>query len=206
MRVLGRLSSINVRKVVWTCEEIGADFTREDWGAGFRSTHDPELLALNPFALIPVLVDGDVVVRESNTICRYLAAKAGRHDLLPADPAGRARVEQWMDWQATDLNGSWNYAFLALVRRNPAYADPFQTAKSLAEWDKLMSLLDRHLGDGRAFVAGADFTLADIVLGLATHRWRSTPHELPDLPAVAAYYDRLCLRPAFRKYGPGGGA
>jgi len=205
VRLLGRLSSINVRKAAWTCEETGLAFTQEDWGAGFRSTQDPELLALNPFGLIPVLVDGDVVVRESNSICRYLAAKAGRHDLLPADPAGRAGVEQWMDWQATDLNGSWNYAFLALVRKNPAYADAAQTAKSLAEWDRLMGLLDRHLAANGPYVTGKDFTLADIVLGLSAHRWRSTPHELPDLPAVMDWYDRLCLREAFRKYGPGGG-
>ena len=205
MRLLGRLSSINVRKAAWTCEETGLTFTQEDWGAGFRSTQDPELLALNPFGLVPVLVDGDVVVRESNSICRYLAAKAGRHDLLPGDPAGRAGVEQWMDWQATDLNGSWNYAFLALVRKNPACSDAAQIAKSLAEWDRLMGLLDRHLAANGPYITGKDFTLADIVLGLSTHRWRSTPHELPDLPAVMEWYDRLCLREAFRKYGPGGG-
>jgi glutathione S-transferase len=205
VKLLGRLSSINVRKVAWTCEEAGLDFAREDWGAGFRSTQDPELLALNPFGLIPVLVDGETIVRESNTICRYVAAKAGRHDLLPADPAGRAGVEQWMDWQATDLNGSWNYAFLALVRNNPAYADPAQIAKSLAEWDRLMGLLDRHLAAGGPYVMGENFSLADIVLGLSTHRWRSTPHDLPDLPALAAYYDRLCRRAAFRQYGPGCG-
>ena len=205
MRLLGRLSSINVRKAAWTCEETGLDFTQEDWGAGFRPTQDPGFLALNPFGLIPVLVDGDVVVRESNSICRYLAAKAGRHDLLPSDPAGRASVEQWMDWQATDLNGSWNYAFLALVRKNPAYADPAQIARSLAEWDRLMGLLDRHLEARGPYVTGKIFTLADIVLGLSAHRWRATPHDLPDRPAVTAWYDRLCERPAFRKYGPGGG-
>lgn len=206
MRLLGRLSSINVRKAAWTCEEAGLDFTREDWGAGFRSTQDPELLALNPFGLIPILIDGETVVRESNTICRYIAGRAKRDDLLPADPARRAQIEQWMDWQATDFNNSWNYAFLALVRKNPAYADPVQTAKSLAEWDRLVGLLDHHLAAKGPYIAGKDFSLADIVIGLSIHRWRSTPHDLPDFPAVAAYYDRLCERDAFVKYGPQGGA
>ena len=205
MRLLGRLSSINVRKVAWTCDETGLSCQQEDWGTGFRSTHDAEFLALNPLGLVPVLVDGDVVLRESNTICRYLAGKAGRGDLLPVDPARRGAVEQWMDWQATDLNASWNYAFLALVRKNPAYTDAVQTAASLAEWDRLMGLLERHLAKGGSYMVGDDFTVADIVIGLATHRWRSTPHDHPDLPAVAAYYDRLCQRPAFQKYGPGGG-
>jgi glutathione S-transferase len=121
MRILGRTSSINVRKVLWTCDEIGLSYHREDWGAGFKPTSSREFLALNPIGLVPVIEDENGVLRESNSICRYLAAKAGRTDLLPADPYRRAGVEQWMDWQATDLNASWNYAFLALVRNNPAY-------------------------------------------------------------------------------------
>jgi glutathione S-transferase len=205
MRLLGRLSSINVRKAAWACDESGLAFRQEDWGTGFRSTREPGFLALNPNALVPVLVDGETVLWESNTIVRYLAGKAGRADLLPTDPARRARVEQWMDWQATELNGAWSYAFLALVRKSPAHQEPERIRASLAEWDRLMGLLDRHLAAGGPHVAGADFTVADIVLGLSTHRWRSTPHDLPDLPALAAYYDRLCQRPAFRKYGPDGG-
>jgi glutathione S-transferase len=205
VRLLGRLSSINVRKAAWACDEAGLAFEQEDWGTGFRSTREPEFLALNPNALIPVLVDGQTVLWESNTIVRYLAGKAGRTDLLPADPARRARVEQWMDWQATELNGAWSYAFLALVRSSEAHRDPEKIKASLAEWDRLMGLLDRHLAEGGPYAAGADFTVADIVLGLSTHRWRSTPHALPDLPALAAYYDRLCQRPAFRRYGLNGG-
>jgi len=206
MRILGRISSINVRKVLWTCDEAGLPYRREDWGVGFKSVHSPEFLALNPFALIPVLVDGEVVVRESNSICRYVAGKAKRDDLLPADPARRAAVEQWMDWQATDFNSAWNYAFLALVRKNPAYTNPAEIAKSLAEWDRLVGLLDEHLAGGGPYMTGQDFTLADIVIGLSIHRWRETPHDHPNLPAVKAYYDLLRRRPAFVKWGPESGA
>ncbi|XLM20881.1 glutathione S-transferase N-terminal domain-containing protein, partial [Chromobacterium piscinae] len=78
LRLLGRANSINVRKVLWTCHEIGLDYQREDWGRGFRPVTDPAFLALNPFAMIPALVDGDTALSESNTICRYLAAKHGR--------------------------------------------------------------------------------------------------------------------------------
>jgi len=72
LRVLGRVSSINVRKVLWTCDEIGLPFEREDWGLGFRSAQSPEFLALNPNGLVPVIVDEGFVLWESNTICRYL--------------------------------------------------------------------------------------------------------------------------------------
>ena len=84
VRILGKASSINVRKVLWTATELGIAFEREDWGSGFRSTQEPEFLALNPNAMVPVLVDGAAVLWESNTICRYLATRYGDGRLLPS--------------------------------------------------------------------------------------------------------------------------
>ena len=121
LQILGKTPSINVRKVLWTCDELSLDYTREDWGLGFKSTQDPAFLKLNPAGLVPVLIDGDFVLRESNTIVRYLINKNNRTDLLPGGAKERAMVDQWMDWQATDFNNAWVYAFLALVRKNPAY-------------------------------------------------------------------------------------
>lgn len=198
LKILGRASSINVRKVLWTCAEIGLPFEREDWGIGFRPTSDPAFTALNPNALVPVAVDGDFVLWESNTICRWLAAEQGRTDLLPTAPRERARVEQWMDWQAGELNTAWRYAFMALVRHSPKHRDPAAIAASAAEWNRMMGLLQQHLQRSGDHVAGARFTLADVVLGLSVHRWRSAPIERPVLPAVDAWFDRLSARPAFR--------
>lgn len=205
MRLLGRLSSINVRKVAWTCEEIELDFVREDWGAGFRSTREPEFLSLNPHGLMPVIEDENGSLWGSNPICRYLAAKAGRDDLWPTNPHRRAVVDQWMDWQAIELNNSWNYAFSGLVRENPAFQDPAEIEKSLAAWDAQMELLDSHLGENGPYICGEDFTLADIVIGLSVHRWRMTPHPMPDLGSVLEYYERLCDRAGFLEYGPNAG-
>jgi glutathione S-transferase len=203
MKVLGRSSSINVRKVLWTCGEIGLDFEREDWGSGFRSTQEPAFTALNPHGLVPVLVDGDFVLSESNTICRYLAAQQGRSDLLPVSPRERAAVERWMDWQATELNNAWRYAFMALVRRHPAFADAAQIAASTAEWNRQMTLLDAQLQRHGAFAAGERFTLADVVLGVSTQRWLATPIERPALEGVSAYHERLRARPAYIAQGIG---
>ena len=60
-----------------------------------------------------------------------------------------------------------------------------------------MALLDRHLANAGAFVAGDTFSLADVVIGVSAHRWRSTPIERIDLPAVAAYMERLAQVPGF---------
>lgn len=204
LRILGQPNSINVRKVLWTCAELGLPFDRDDWGAGFQSTTQPEFLALNPNAMVPVLIDGATVLWESNTICRYLAAQYGNGQLLPAKPARRAQVEQWMDWQATELNTAWRYAFMALVRRSPAHQDRDQTAASVTQWNRLMGLLDRQLEHTGAFVAGAGFSLADVVIGLSINRWSMTPIEHPALPAVDAYVTRLRERPGYRQFGGNG--
>jgi len=190
LRILGRTASINVRKVLWTCTELELPFEHVET--------DPQLLAENPNRLVPVIRDGDFVMWESNAICRYLAGKHPRGSLLPADVAARARVEQWMDWQATELNAAWRYCFYARVRHHPDYSDPQAVDASVAAWNRCMRLLDEHFAAGGQFVTGEFFTLADVVLGLSTHRWLRSPIERPHLDAVLGYYQRLSVRPAFR--------
>jgi glutathione S-transferase len=195
LRVLGKASSINVRKVLWTCEEIGIAYTRADDG--------PEL-AYNPNGLVPVIVDGDFVLWESNSIIRYLANKWAADALLPREPRARAEVDRWIDWQATELNNSWRYAFSAIVRRNPAFGDARQVDASMVDWTRMMAILQARFAITGAYVAGTTFTLADIPIGLSVNRWFMTPLQRPAFAAVAAYYERLSARPAFLKHGRNG--
>jgi glutathione S-transferase len=204
LQVLGRSSSINVRKVLWLCAEMDLPCQHEEWGRGFRPIDTPEFRALNPNALVPVIRDGDFVLWESNSICRYLAHKHHRVDLLPTGPAERALVEQWMDWQALELNTAWRYAFMALVRKSPDYTDAVAIESSVREWNRHMVMLDEQLSRTGAYVLGDTFTLADIVLGLATHRWHMVPMARPELPAVQAYYECLSQRPAYLAHGRNG--
>ena len=190
LKVLGRASSINVRKVLWTCAELDLHFEHVE--------SDAALLAHNPNRQVPVIQDGEFVLWESNAICRYLASQQPRATLLPTEPEPRALVEQWMDWQATDLNASWRYAFLGLVRKSPAHSDPDAIAAGVQEWNRHMVLLDEHFERGGQFITGEFFTLADVVIGLSTHRWLLSPIERPPLDAVHGYYQRLSVRPAFR--------
>ena len=123
LRILGKASSINVRKVLWTCAELDLPFEREEWGSGFQSTRSAEFLALNPNAMVPVIRDGDFTLWESNSIIRYLTTRYGDGALYPAEARARARVDQWIDWQASDLNRAWGYAFMSLVRLSSAHQD-----------------------------------------------------------------------------------
>lgn len=194
LELYGKPTSINVRKVLWLCA-----------GLDQPVQHEPAppadlLAALNPNRQVPVLRDGDFVLWESNSICRYLAARAGRDDLLPVALQARAQVEQWMDWQASDLNSAWRQVFMARVRQHPDYPDDARAEASWAQWNRLMGVLDAQLADGRAHVTGSAFTLADIVLGLSTQRWRSTPGDRPALFNVEAWFERLHQQPGFAEY------
>lgn len=200
LEILGKASSINVRKVLWTCAELDLPFERQDWGTGFRSTHTPEFLALNPNGLVPVVRDGDFVLWESNSIVRYLCSRYNGAHLYPSDPLLRARIDQWMDWQATELNRSWSYAFLGLVRQSAAHRAADEIGRSIDSWTKHMGILDAQLRATGAFIAGKQFSLADIPVGLSVNRWFGTPFEHPSFPAVSAYFDRLSDRPGFAAY------
>jgi glutathione S-transferase len=105
-----------------------------------------------------------------------------------------------MDWQATELNTAWRYAFAGLVRKFPGFDDPKQIEASVVAWNTTMGLLDARLVDTGAYVAGDHFTIADIVLGLSVHRWLNSPIEREEWPALNAYYARLKQRPAFAKW------
>lgn len=204
LKVLGKKSSINVRKVLWTCEEAGIDYLLEEYGSGFAPTETPAFRAMNPNALVPVLLDDGFVLWESNSICRYLARKAGRDDLLPGEPQAAARVEQWMDWQATEFNNAWRYAFPALARKNPAYNGENAIARGILEWNRCIAIVEQQLQRTGAWAAGESFSLADIVLGLSVNRWKMTPLPHPDVPAIDTWFARLNSRPAFLRHGNNG--
>lgn len=205
LRIYGYAESINVRKVLWTCAELGLEFEREDWAGPFRPTSDPEYLALNPVGLVPVIDDDGTIIWESNTIIRYLAASRGRTDLMPTDPRERARIEMWMDWQASDFNNSWRVAFQGLVRRNPAYQDDDAIERSMAAFAHMVGVVDAALARSGGYICGTQFSLADVPMGLSIHRWRSMPVEKTYFANVDRYYERLCERAGFCRYGRDGG-
>ena len=100
----GRNNSTNVKKVRWVLEELDLPYQQILAGLEFGLNHDPAYLAMNPNGLVPLLKDEttDIVLWESNTIIRYLAAQYGQNRLWVESPAERAQGEKWMDW----ANGS----------------------------------------------------------------------------------------------------
>jgi len=200
LRVHGYAESLNVRKVLWLCAELSLDCELIERGTTAFPASAPEYLARNPFGHVPLLEDGDFTLAESNTILRYLARREGRRDLLPNEARAAADVERWLDWQATDLNGSWRTAFVARYRNPGGDHDPALIAQAQRSFDAKARILDDQLGRTGGHVAGTGFTLADIPIGLSVRRWLAMESDVR-LPYLAAYYERICQRTAFGPFG-----
>jgi glutathione S-transferase len=128
IRLLGRQTSGNVQKVIFCLEELGLPYVREDYGRQFGNTLTEAYRKLNPTAKVPTLIDGELVIWESHTILRYLAAVHGP-TLTGATPAERTMVERWMDW----LLGALNTPYVAVFRdakKVPAERAPDFAAQS----------------------------------------------------------------------------
>ncbi|XDF35047.1 glutathione S-transferase [Paracidovorax avenae] len=193
LRLWGRVSSINVRKVLWAAQELGLELQRTDAGGQFGLVREPQFLALNPNGLVPLIEDEGVSLWESNTIVRYLCARHAPGDLYPEDLPTRFLAEQWMDWQQTTLNPAGRDAFLQWIRTPAAQRDPAAIARSVAATEPLMELLDTHLAR-HAYLAGDRFTMADIPVGCEIHRWWGLPQERPARPHLERWFTALRAR------------
>ena len=198
LKISGRLSSVNVQKVVWCCDELGLEYERVDVGGSFGGNNTPEYLAKNPNGLVPVIEEDDFVLYESNAIVRYLAAKHSTGRLWPADPRARADVDRWMEWQSTGYTPAMLQAFWGLVRTPPEKRDGAAIEASRVKGEKHSAILDAHLR-GREFVAGDAFSPADIVVGCAAHRWLGLPIEREPRPDLERWYAMLKSRPGSRQ-------
>lgn len=194
IQVYGRRDSSNAAKVFWALDELSAPYALVERGGRFGGTKTPEYLALNPHSKVPTLVDGDVVAWESNAVLRYLGNRYAKGPIWPADAAGRAAIDRWMDWSATTLVPALGKVRTAM--KAPGDADAVAAALTAA--GAHFMLLDRIIADG-GHIAGEAFTLADIAAGPAVHRWFLIDAGMrPDLPGLAAYRERLAARPFFK--------
>lgn len=168
------------------------DFADEAVMAQFR--------ALSPFARMPVLIDTAAgrTVHESSIVIEYLDRAAGGGRLIPADPEA-ALEARWVDriidtYVGAPMN---RIIFHRLGRAGPPPPDAVMAldAKEIATaWD----LLERRLGDGRAWGAGEAFTIADCAAApILTYARRLVPFG--DRPRLRQYHRRLMERPSFRR-------
>ena len=197
MRLWGRKTSVNVQKVLWALEELGLDYDQRDAGGAFGGLDTQEYLALNPTRKVPTLQDGELVIWESNAVVRHLAREHGGGVLAGSDPAETARADMWMEWFQNNPYPHVIALFYQLVRLPEAKRDAATRDQAIAALSGHFAVLDQRLSD-QPFLAGDRLTMGDIPVGAALYRYYSMPFERPDLPALAAYYQRLSQRQAYR--------
>ena len=146
---------------------------------------------------MPLLEEGDFTLWESNAIVRYLAASHAMGTLYPEDLRQRFDAERWMDWQQTTLNRAGGPAFIQWIRTPADQRQPAVIAQSVAATEPSLQMLDAHL-EKRPWMAGEQFTMADIPIGCEIHRWWGLPQPRPALPNLARWYAAVQARPATR--------
>ena len=147
----------------------------------------PEFLAMNPLGQVPVLVDGDVTLRDSSAILIYLARKYDKkNEWLPTDPVAHAHVQEWL---STAVNEIQNGPFvLRLVKLLGAPMD-YDGAKVKTE-TLLNDLIEPHLTD-QAWLVGDRATVADLACYSYIARVGEGDFSLEPYPAIRAWLSRV---------------
>jgi len=199
MRIWGRTNSVNVKKVLWCCAELGLDFERIDAGMQFGVVNTPEYRRLNPNGLVPTIEEDGFVLWESHAIVRYLAAKHGAGALWPNDLRQRADADRCLDWASGSFAAAFRPVFWNLVRTPAEKRDLAAVEAGVRRCVELAGYVDAALA-GHHYIAGERFTMGDIPLGCHLHLWLNMPVERPAHPHLAAWHARLRERPAFAKW------
>jgi glutathione S-transferase len=199
LKIWGRTTSINVQKVLWCCAELNLKYDRVDAGGKFGVNNTPEYLMMNPNGLVPTINDDGLILWESHAIVRHLSRKHGKGTLWPTDEKVLADADRWMEWYSTTLWNNLRPIFWNLVRVEPGKRDMKAVEDGRVKMIDNLKIVEKHLAS-RQYMTGSAFTMADIPMGVALHRWFLLPIERPEFPVVAAYYARLKQRPAFQAH------
>ena len=199
LKIWGRTDSSNVQKVLWCCGELGLQFERIDWGGKFGGNKDKAYLDMNPNGLVPTLQDGSFILWESNTIMRYLVEKYGEGKLLPPTAQGRANANRWLDWHLSVFNPTIVPLFFATVRTPQDERDPKAIQAALEKTTSAWQMVENHL-EGKNYLAGEEFSIGDIPLGVWAYRWFNLPIERPRQNNISNWYQRLMQRDPYRTH------
>ena len=202
------LPTPNGVKVSIMLEEIGLPYEPHlvDFGKDDQKT--PEFLSLNPNGKIPAIIDPDgpggkpLALFESGAILIYLAEKTGK--LLPADAAGRYETIQWVMWQMGGAGPMFGQLGFFNKFAGKDWEDKRPLERYRAESERLLQVLDTRLADGRDWIMGDHYTIADVsLLGwvrnlIGFYEARALV-RFDDLKHVPAWLERGLARPAVQR-------
>ena len=197
IKLWGRRTSINVQKVMWVLAELNLEYDRLDLGGSFGGLTDTSYVKINPHQKVPTLVDGEVVVWESNAILRYLGGAYGCDALFGATTATRAESDMWMEWYQSSVYASFQTLFHQTVKLPIGERSKAIREKAQANVSKQFALFDSNLAT-RAFINGEHLTLGDVPMAASLYRYFTMDIERTEYPNISRYYARLTQRSSYR--------
>lgn len=159
--------SPNCRKVHAVINYLGLDVNIIELDMLAGDLEKPEFIALNPNGMVPALEDGNLKLWESNAITQYLASMAPDNTLYPDDPAIRADIHRWQNWEECHFNRACgNYLFENVLKPIFNMGEPDLAVLKEAEknFKRFAKVLEDHLA-GRDFILAKDITIADFSVG-----------------------------------------
>ncbi|HED19251.1 MAG TPA: glutathione S-transferase family protein [Gammaproteobacteria bacterium] len=204
MKLYAIVGSGNCRKVQATINNLGLKVDIEYLGLLDGDLATTEYLALNPNGRVPVLVDGDFSLWESNAIMQYLADRVPANALFPRDPQVRAGIVRWQFWETAHFNNALATVMFETVLKpkllqqepNPPLVDA--ASESLQGFARV---LEDHLAD-RDYMVGDGITLADYSMVSIEGFKEFTPFDWSGYPRLNAYFDRLRADPYWAGTAP----
>lgn len=187
--------STNPQKVRWALEELELDYERIEIDLFESANRAPSFVALNPRGTVPVLVDGDLVLCQSNAILVHLGERHGR--LWPLEHDARIRAHEWLAFEAADFqpHAATLWFGETVLPRFDGELSEERRRRATSRLETHCAHLDTHLAD-QAFLLG-DFSLVDCAMGIWLAALVPTSFELEAYPSVMAYLARLQARPAY---------
>lgn len=197
IQLYGRRNSINVQKVSWALCELNIEFKWHDEHGKFGTVNVENYEKLNPQLIVPTLDYNGTIINQSNSIVRYLYRKhTDVYEISKTEDI--AIAEQWMEFQATDLQLNMTPIFWGLVRNPPEDRDQDLIDKNIVLLNKKFEIFDNFLSD-REFILNNNFGMSDIIMGVATYRYNSLPIERPNLVNLQNWYKKISSRNCFKK-------
>ena len=189
--------SPNPQKVTFALKELGLDCELVPVDLARGGHRDPAFLAVNPSGRVPVLVDGDLTLPESQAILAYLGEKTGR--LWPASAAGRADALKWLFFLSQHIMPAAGEVALRL--RAKLFGIPLDeatVARGEATLPGALAVVEGRLATTR-WLLGAEFSLADCAYCPILNVIEKAGFSLAGFPKTRAYLDACRARPAWQE-------
>jgi glutathione S-transferase len=180
-------------RIVLTELDVPYDSVKVDTEAGVTE-EGKDYRAVNPKGYVPTLeVDDNTVITENPAILQYLADRHPTAGLAPANGTlERVRLQEWLNFTSSELHNAFGPYFSG---RSLEGAEKERVDANLA---RRIGEVERGLADGRSFILGQSFTVADAYLFVVLNWANFIGFDLAKWPHVAAYLARLADRPAVR--------